>query len=79
MTSEQIKALMEVRRAASKREAAMQIYMSAPSGVLGGIARSCRESLEKAMHDEMEAKSRARILGCDIGLLEGGKSTARTD
>lgn len=65
MTREQIDALMAVRRAKSRREAAMHIYMSAPSGFLGGISRSCRESLEEAMREEQDARDYAIVIGCD--------------
>lgn len=69
MTKEQIDALMAVRRAKSKREAAMHIYMKAPSGFLGGISKSCRESLEKAMRDEQDAREHAIALECDTRFM----------
>lgn len=78
MTSDQIEALMAARRASHKREAAMQIYMGSPSGFLGGISRSCRESLEEAMRIEQDAKDYAVLIGCDIGMVHSGSPSGLT-
>lgn len=56
MKPEQKQALMKLRQAKGQEDAAFRIYQNAPSGFLGGIDRSCRNSALKATEKREEAQ-----------------------
>ncbi len=71
MTNEQKAALERIDEAKRHTKAASDIYMSAPSGLLGGIARECRKNFLDAHVKEQEAIQKALHAGCDLADVYG--------